>query len=372
MGVVGACQSGYMSDPLEGSAGLAAMRAGPFVPGRNADSDALAVKFEYLRDPHVAAINALADAVADSEGIARGLVPYVDPQLGGVGARVLALLDNPSTKAEAGTGSGLLSLENDDRSAKNCAAFYNDIGLGPKMLVHWNVAPAPISGEKNGGSLTVERERGAEWLRHLVGLLPNLQVVLLMGEHARDGWKRAGLTLPGVFIPADVPHPSQRGLNNADGRVRMRRALLETKEVLEGRRNPAGEPRGRRSDNPAVADSGAAQSAASVSVGIWGWWPTFEHYCAPESTPWGVSAHEKTVERAIDHYGLPRGKWGVIARRTGRGWTVVSRRKDQRSVGMDERQIIKYDAARNGGSRGNLGPVPPGNEIRVRTRELDG
>lgn len=108
------------------AATIADMRSGPFVPGRNTDPEALTEKKRHLREPHVLPFTLLADSIADAEGMDRGLVPYVDPQLGGVDARVLVLLDNPSTKAEAGTGSGLLSLENDDRTAKNCAAFYND------------------------------------------------------------------------------------------------------------------------------------------------------------------------------------------------------------------------------------------------------
>ena len=107
------------------------MCRGPFVPGRNAHSVALDVKWSRLWDSHVAPINALADDVADSEGLERGLVPYVDPQFGGIHATVLALLDNPSTKAEAGTGSGLLSVENDDWTARNCAKYYNEFGLTP-------------------------------------------------------------------------------------------------------------------------------------------------------------------------------------------------------------------------------------------------
>lgn len=68
-------------------------------------------------------------------------MPYVDPQMGGVEATVLALLDNPSTKSEAGTGSGLLSLENDDRTARLCAEKYNEYGLTPGEVVHWTSPP---------------------------------------------------------------------------------------------------------------------------------------------------------------------------------------------------------------------------------------
>lgn len=345
--------------------GLADMRIGPFVPGRNADPDILALKKNHLRDPHVAPINALADAIADAEGIDRGSVPYVDPQLGGVEARVLALLDNPSTKAEVGTGSGLLSLENDDRTARNCAAFYNDLRLSPGQFVHWNVAPAPIAGVKNGGSSLDERERGAAWLRELVALLPDLQTVLLMGEHARDGWKRSGLDLPGVHIPEDVPHPSQRGLNNRDGRVRLRRALLEVADVVSGKMLPA-----ERSEDRGLSETAATGSAENRSR-EWAWWPTFEHYCSPGSTPRGVSSELSKIELAIDHADLPAGKWGVVARRSRSDWTVVARRKQGRTVNLADYQAVKYDGARSGGPRGNLGPIPAGHELTARTRDLD-
>ncbi|QGW25764.1 hypothetical protein GJR88_04202 [Dietzia sp. DQ12-45-1b] len=103
----------------------------------------------------------------------------------------------------------------------------------------------------------------------------------------------------------------------------------------------------------------------------WAWWPTFEHYCAPGSTPWGVSSQLMTIERTIDHHDGPARKWSVIARRDRSGWTLFSKRKDGRTQRIDERQIVKYDAARAGGSRGNLGSVPPENQIRVQTRNLD-
>ena len=338
---------------------LAEMCDGPFVPGRNADPAALAVKRAHLRDPHVQPFNDLADAIADSEGIPRGFVPYVDPQLGGVNATVLALLDNPSTKAEAGTGSGLLSLENNDLTAKNCAAFYNNLGLRPGQFVHWNVAPAPIAGEKNGQSSNSERERGARWLKDIVELLPNLRVILLMGDNARDGWKKSGLNPDGVFIPLDVPHPSQRGLNNREGRVRLRRALLETKKVLEDDRKPR-----RTLQSP-------RQAAVAELSGKRAWWPTFEHYCAPGSNPWGVSSSFKEVERAADRYRGRPGKWCVIARRSGSDWTLVARRKDQFTKELASYQVEKYDAARAGGPRGNLGKVPQPAELRFPTRDLD-
>lgn len=118
--------------------------------GRNADPAIVADKFTRIRDRHVVALNALADRVADAHGLPHGYVPYVDPDQGGVDARLLVLLDNPSTKAEAGTGSGLLSLDNNDRTARNCREAYERHAVSPKAVVHWNVVPFPVAGEGNG------------------------------------------------------------------------------------------------------------------------------------------------------------------------------------------------------------------------------
>ena len=72
-----------------------------------------------IREAHVARLNQLVDQIADARVLLRSHIPYIDPYTGGVQARALAMLDNPSTRAEAGTGSGLLSLDNDDRTARN-------------------------------------------------------------------------------------------------------------------------------------------------------------------------------------------------------------------------------------------------------------
>lgn len=365
------------------------IRRGPFVPGRNADPAVVALKHAHFRDPHVAPINALADRVADAEGIARGLVPYVDPQMGGVDATVLALLDNPSTKAEAGTGSGLLSLENDDATARLCAAQYNDFGLAPGQVVHWNVAPAPVAGVKNGASSDAERARGARWLRELLELLPNLQVVLLMGNNARDGWTRSGLSPAGVVIPAEVPHPSGRGMGNTDAHLRLHRGLVATMTALHGagltfppeppssaKREPrASKPRTRPTPPPAAlapAKPSTFSTEPTLSDGeLWGWWPSFEHYSSPGSHPWGTSRSRKRVEVAIDRHNGPPRKMSTIARLTPSGWVLEAKRSKGATIEMGSNQAKLYIQARGGGSWGNLGKVPPAVELSRRTVDLD-
>lgn len=193
--------------------------------GRNADPAVVAEKKRRIHDPHVAPLNSLANRIADAEGLPHGYVPYVDPDQGGIDARVLVLLDNPSTKAEAGTGSGLLSLDNNDRTARNCREAYSRVGISSSDVVHWNVVPFPVSGVKNGGSTPAERARGTQWTTEFVGLCPNLEIVLLLGVAARDGWNRAGIKRDLYVIPGKVPHCSDRGLNSPGGRERFETAV---------------------------------------------------------------------------------------------------------------------------------------------------
>ncbi|MGV6991246.1 uracil-DNA glycosylase [Gordonia amicalis] len=205
------------------------------INGRNADRKFLEVKLARIREPHVAPLNELADRNAEAEGLPRGHVPYVDPDAGGTRARMLVLLDNPSTKAEAGTGSGLLSLDNNDRTARNCREAYARHGVDWSDIVHWNVVPFPVAGVKNGGSTTDERVRAVRWTREVVTLLPRLEIVLLLGAAARDGWKRAAITRPGLYIPdGHVPHCSMRGLNTAGGRERFEEAIREVAGWIRG------------------------------------------------------------------------------------------------------------------------------------------
>lgn len=200
--------------------------------GRNADLQVVAEKMSRIRHSHVAPLNALADRIADSMNLPRGHVPYADPDAGGVGARVLVLLDNPSTKAASGTGSGLLSLDNNDRTARNCREAYARSGISWSDVVHWNVVPFPVAGVKNGGSTAAERTRAVPWTREFVDLCPNLEMVLLLGVAARDGWARAGVDRNLSVLPGKIPHCSDRGLNSASGRERFDAAIAHIAEAL--------------------------------------------------------------------------------------------------------------------------------------------
>jgi hypothetical protein len=50
-------------------------------------------------------------------------------------------------------------------------------------------------------------------------------------------------------------------------------------------------------------------------------------------------------------------------------WNIIGQIGSAREMSLSQR--AKYDRARRGGTRGNLGPVPPDNELFTRTQDLD-
>jgi hypothetical protein len=82
-----------------------------------------------LHDPHVLP---LMNVVRDLR--AQGLiVPNVDPNDGGVNARVLVLLETPGPKAVA---SGFVSRDNPDPTARNLGLVLDEAGLFGKATLH--------------------------------------------------------------------------------------------------------------------------------------------------------------------------------------------------------------------------------------------
>lgn len=157
------------------------------------------VKHRRMRDPvfreeqkrdamaaHVAPINKL---VADlcEQGQGQGWVPQVAPFMGGVNAQMLQLFRDPGPKTNLDLGgSGFLCVENDDRSAERLATLLDEVGIAASETVGWNSYPWYINKQPN----SVQLELGVEPLHRLIGLLPNVRVVMLMGLTAWSSWGR--------------------------------------------------------------------------------------------------------------------------------------------------------------------------------------
>jgi hypothetical protein len=183
-------------------------------------------QWDGRRAPHVAPVNALADRLAAASG--QVAVPYVAPVSGGVDARVLFVARDPGPKMQAGlAGSGFLSLENDDASAERFAALLDAAGIAVADTLPWNAYPWYI----NRLPRATELEDGVEPLRELLGLLPRLRVVVLLGGSAQDGWRRLVRRYPGFVRGLEVVPTyhtsSQAFIGTAEVRAERLAALKE-------------------------------------------------------------------------------------------------------------------------------------------------
>jgi hypothetical protein len=142
-------------------------------------------QLDGLRLPHIAPVNELVDELNEPGG--RGRVPYLAPAYGGVAARLLCVLRDPGPKTNAAQGgSGFLSPENDDATARRFAALLDGAGIPVSQILAWNAYPWYINRKPTAADL----DAGVEPLRQLIGLLPRLRVVMLHGRSAQDGWRR--------------------------------------------------------------------------------------------------------------------------------------------------------------------------------------
>ncbi len=188
-------------------------------PRRHRNRDFLDAKLSRIDDPHVAPLN---DFVRDIRSETGGEVPWFDPAGGGVMARALVLLEAPGARSTSATGprkpaggSGIISPDNDDQTAANSWQLYRDAGLLPSSVVIWNIVPWYIGSTSRIRAATRDDVTAAgPYLNRLLALLPEMRVVLAMGDRAREGWLRYLLTSAGPLLPTlACPHPSPQVLN---------------------------------------------------------------------------------------------------------------------------------------------------------------
>lgn len=198
-------------------------------PKRHKEPEFLAAKKARLREPHVAPINEFVDrikselraelAVAGPDGPSPPPVnvPYVDPDSGGVAAKVLFVLESPA--GPAALGSGMLSADNDDPTAKNVWTAYESSGMPRTLGLHWNAVPWYVgNGKKNAGITKAQVERGRRYLVDLLALAPSIRVVVALGKPAQrsvagvaDQLAERGIELIQAPHPSPIPAASTRG-----------------------------------------------------------------------------------------------------------------------------------------------------------------
>lgn len=147
-------------------------------------------------------------------------MPDFDPLDGGVHAEGLFLLEAPGGRA---VGSGFVSRNNPDETAKNFFELNEEAGLPRERTVTWNVVPWYVGSGTKIRAVTAADIRASEpYLLQLLQLLPALRVVVLIGRKAQRVMPVFERSMPNCAV-FQCPHPSPLSLN---GRPGQRLAIL--------------------------------------------------------------------------------------------------------------------------------------------------
>jgi len=177
------------------------------------DPNEIILREELIFTPHVAPLNNWVLDLRKRLG-PEAIVPWFDPWDGGIGAKILWLLEAPGPKAtkERG-GSGFVSCNNNDGTAENTWETRNEAGVKRDLVVHWNVIPYYLGNDQQIlPPDPTDIEAVGPLIAELLDLLPNLQVVILGGNAAKRVWRRHGPKTTGLHV-IESRHTSPRSLN---------------------------------------------------------------------------------------------------------------------------------------------------------------
>jgi hypothetical protein len=163
---------------------------------------------QYLDLPHM---QPLVRYVGDLRHESNIEVPDFDPFDGGTSAQILFLLEKPgpmtaAANSDVQTGSGFISRDNDDPTAEATFRFMQEAGLPRELTILWNVVPWWNGTRK---VTNAELRLGVAQVGRLMGLLPHLKVVVLVGRKAQRAYTLLSHTcLP--ILRSDHPSPIVR------------------------------------------------------------------------------------------------------------------------------------------------------------------
>jgi hypothetical protein len=112
-----------------------------------------------------------------------GYVPHFDENDGGVDAEILFLFEKPGPKTDpAQGGSGFISQDNNDPTARATKRFLQDAGIDRKKIAIWNT----ISAWNGTVKLTSEEKHYAvEEFAELLSIMKKLRCLVLVGREAQ-------------------------------------------------------------------------------------------------------------------------------------------------------------------------------------------
>lgn len=188
------------------------------------DKDAIDAKMAMLGLPHIMPLTELARRIRKKHPH----TPFFDPKNGGVDAHILFLLEAPGPQAI-----NFVSQENNDPTAENLYHLINKAGLSRNDIVLWNIVPFYIGAEnltKIQAANKTHLEAGKPWLIKLLGLLPKLKVVVLLGRKAQRACKLIQTLRPDLCVLKGW-HPSCRAIGKNQSNKRWQELLTKFQDA---------------------------------------------------------------------------------------------------------------------------------------------
>ena len=111
-------------------------------------------------------------------------VPHADPADGGIGARVLLLLEAPGPQSVA---TGFVSRDSPNATARNLRALLEDAAIPREAVLVWNVVPWYVGdGRRIRPVNDADLDEAHEYLERVLGLMERLETIVLVGRKAQQ------------------------------------------------------------------------------------------------------------------------------------------------------------------------------------------
>jgi len=140
-------------------------------------------------------------------------VPDFDPDGGSPESEFLFLLEAPGPRSLKSKGSGYISIDNKDGTAKRFKNQLTQSGFHKSEIVVWNIVPWYLGDHKGITSASAKDIQDAfSYLEDLLKIMPNLKYVILVGQKARNSLVH--LSSYGRFCILDLHHPSNQSFRS--------------------------------------------------------------------------------------------------------------------------------------------------------------
>ncbi|MBW2622954.1 MAG: uracil-DNA glycosylase [Deltaproteobacteria bacterium] len=173
-----------------------------------ADTDEQSRRKRMLSMPHVLPLVHYLEQMRGELGESYE-TPMFDPCDGGINAKALFLLEAPGRKA---VGSGFISRNNPDPSAKKMNRLLHEAGFKREETILWNIVPWYVGTEASIRPVKISDIKVAlPYTEKLLGLLKVLKVIILVGLKAQKAGKYISNLTTIPIIPSY--HPSLQSVN---------------------------------------------------------------------------------------------------------------------------------------------------------------